>query len=211
MYFKNRNDAGKKLAERLVKYKNKKDTIILAIPRGSLQIGFVLAKELKLPLDIIIVKKIPHPSNPEYAIGAVGINESIVNEDVIKSEGVSENYINNVTKELTKAIEERYKRYRGEKSLPDLKGKIVILIDDGIATGYTMLAGVNIIRKQNPKKIVLAVPVAPPSSLDKFKGLVDELICLETPDMFSAIGEFYEDFSQVEDKDAIRLLKEGNK
>ena len=211
MYFKDRFDAGRRLAKELSKYKNKKDALILAIPRGALQIGSVLAKELNLPLDIIIVKKIPHPANPKYAIGAVGINEVIVNEDVVKAEDIPKVYINEQVKELTEAIKEKYKKYRGGRPLPSLKNRTIIITDDGIATGHTMLAAVDILRKQNPKRIVLAVPVAPPDSLSKFKDKVDELICLETPVMFFAIGEFYENFLQVEDEEAIRLLKEGNK
>jgi putative phosphoribosyl transferase len=211
LHFKDRFDAGKRLAEKLAKYKNKKEAIILAIPRGGLEIGNVLAKELGIALDIIIVKKIPFPGNPEYAIGAVGINESIVNEDVARSENVPKSYVDSQIKELTKAIKERYDKYRGKKPLPDLKGKIVILTDDGIATGYTMLAAVDIIRKQKPAEIILAVPVAPAESLDKFIGKVDKIVCLETPEIFFAIGEFYGNFTQVEDDEAIRLLKEANK
>jgi predicted phosphoribosyltransferase len=211
MLFKDRFDAGKRLAKELVRYKNKKEAIILAIPRGGLEIGNVLAKELGIALDIIIVKKIPFPGNEEYAIGAVGINENIVNEDVVRSENIPKSYVDSQIKELTEAIKERYDKYRGKRPLPGLKGKIVILTDDGIATGYTMLAAVDIIRKQKPAEIILAVPVAPAESLNKFRGKADRIICLETPEMFFAIGQFYENFTQVEDEDAIRLLKEANR
>ncbi|MBW2992257.1 phosphoribosyltransferase [Candidatus Woesearchaeota archaeon] len=211
MLFKDRFEAGERLAKELVKYKNSKDAIILAIPRGGLEIGNVLAKELNIALDIIIVKKIPYPGQEEYAIGAVGVNESIVNEDVVRSENIPKSYVDGQIKELTKAIKERYENYRGKKPLPNLKGKIVILTDDGIATGYTMLAAVDIIRRQNPAEIILAVPVAPPESLDKFVGKADKIICLEKPEMFFAIGQFYENFTQVENGEAIKLLEEANK
>lgn len=210
MYFKDRFDAGKKLAERLTKYKHKKDTLILAVPRGGLEIGHVLAKELHLPLDIIIVKKIPFPGNPEYAIGAVGINETVVNEEVIRAQHISQEYIDNTTKELRRTIKERYKKYRGKKPLPELQNKTIIVTDDGIATGYTLVAAVDVIRKQHPKKVVLAVPVAPHTSLDMFKNKVDEVVCLQTPELFFGVGQFYENFSQVDDEEVVRLLRAGN-
>jgi len=208
--FKDRFEAGKELVERLIKYKNSKDAIILAIPRGGLQIGHVLATELNIPLDIIIVKKIPHPSNPEYAIGAVGIEEVILNKEVVVASSIPDSYVDAEVKELTEAIKQRYKNYRGNKPLPKLKGKTVILADDGLATGHTMMAAVGIVKKQNPKKVVLAVPVAPPETIKRFKGVVDEIVCLDQPSFFFAIGEFYANFEQVEDGEAIRLLKEAN-
>jgi predicted phosphoribosyltransferase len=206
MYFKDRNDAGEKLAEELAKYKDNKDALILGIPRGGLQIGYVLSKQLNLPLDMVVVKKIPYPANPEYAIGAVGFNEVVLNEDIIESEGIKKEYVEGEIEELKRSIKERYKEYKGKTELPKIKDKIIIITDDGIATGQTMLAAVDIIRKLEPKKIVLAVPVAPPSSLDQFKDKVDEIVCLDTPISFYAIGQFYEDFEQVTDEEAIKYL-----
>jgi predicted phosphoribosyltransferase len=165
---------------------------------------------LSIPLDIIIVKKIPFPGNPEYAIGAVGMDEVVIDREVVAANSISDKYIDGEVKELTGAIKERYRNYRGDRPLPGLKGKTVILTDDGLATGHTMLAAVDIVKRQGPKKIVLAVPVAPPETIRKFEGVVDEVVCLDQPSFFFAIGQFYEDFGQVEDEEAIRLLKEAN-
>jgi len=204
--FRDRHDAGRKLASALAAYRGKKDAIILAIPRGALQIGEVLHAELGLPLDIIITKKIPHPYNEEYAIGAVGPDgEYFVNAGAAAE--VRPEFIEVQRGRLAADVEERYVRYRGDLPKPALKGKTVILIDDGIATGSTMLAAIHVIRKQKPKKIVVAVPVGPPDSVARIAAEADETICLEKPEAFFAIGSFYEDFSQVEDEEAIAILK----
>jgi len=166
----------------------------------------VLAKELKLPLDIIITKKIGHPADPEFAVGAVGPT----GEPYLTGTPVPEDYIKVQTKQLQRQIAERYKLYRGDKPLPDLKNKIVIIIDDGLATGSTMMVAVNVIKQQKPKKVIVAVPVAPTQAVELFKREADDIICLEVPEMFLAIGEFYVSFSQVEDEEAIKLLKEAN-
>jgi predicted phosphoribosyltransferase len=204
--FRDRHDAGKTLADALGGYMGKKNTIILAIPRGALQIGEVLHEKLGLPLDIIITKKIPHPLNEEYAIGAVGPEgEYFINAGAAAE--VRPEYIEIQRGKLAAAVEERYIRYRGERPKPALKGKTVILIDDGIATGSTMLAAIHVIRKQKPKKIVVAVPVGPPDGVARIAAEADETICLEKPEAFFAIGSFYEDFRQVEDEEAITILK----
>jgi predicted phosphoribosyltransferase len=204
--FRDRYDAGKRLADALVAYKGMKNAIILAIPRGALQIGEVLHSELGLPLDIIITKKIPHPFNPEYAIGAVGPDgEHFVNAGAAAE--VRQEYIEFQRGKIAAAVEERYVLYRGERKKPELKGKTVILIDDGIATGSTMLAAIHVIRKQKPKKIVVAVPVGPPDSVAMIAAEADETVCLFTPQAFYAIGAFYENFVQVEDEEAIAILR----
>lgn len=210
MPFKDRHEAGKRLVIALDEYKNNKDVIILAIPRGGLVTGYELAVGLNAPLDIIVTKKIGYPGNPEYAIGAVGPGKEIVlNEQVIEAEGISRDYIDNEVKELEKAIKERYEKYRGKKPLPDLKDKIVIICDDGVATGSTMIAGIHIIKKQKPKKIIVAVPVGPPDTISRLEEEADEVVCLEIPEMFFAIGAFYEEFLQVEDEEAIEYLKKA--
>jgi len=212
MVFKDRHEAGKLLAKELKKYKNNKHAIILAIPRGGLEIGYELAKELSLPLDILITKKIGYPGNPEYAIGAVGHgNEYIMNEDEILRSNIPESYIKSEVKRLSKEVEERYERYRGRKNLPVLKDKIVIVTDDGIATGYTMMLSLQIIKKQEPKKIIAAIPVGPLEGIDNLNQVADEVVCLEKPAIFFAISQFYEQFNQVTDKEAITYFKEANK
>jgi len=203
--FHDRFDAGKRLAKALERYKGRKDAIILAIPRGALQIGEVLHEKLGLPLDIIITKKIPHPMQEEFAIGAVGSGGvRIINDEAAAS--VPNEYLENKIREITRSIEEKYKRYRGNEPVPVLNGKIVILVDDGIATGSTMIAAIRIARKQRPKKIIVAVPVAPADALVHIKAEADEVICLEIPGVFFAIGAFYDDFVQVEDEEAIAIL-----
>lgn len=204
--FRDRHDAGHKLAGALASYKGRKDAIILAIPRGALQLGEVLHAELGLPLDIIITKKIPHPMNPEYAIGAVGPDgEHFVNAGAAAE--VRPEYVDVQLGRLAANVEERYARYRGDLPKPALKGKTVILIDDGIATGSTMLAAIHVIRKQKANKIVVAVPIGPPDSMARIAAEADETICLEKPDAFFAIGSFYENFEQVGDEEAIAILK----
>jgi len=200
MIFKDRFTAGKLLAKELKKYKNKKDAIVLAIPRGGLQIGFSIAKELNLNLDIILTKKIGYPGNPEYAIGAVSLKE-----EVVDSKEVSKEYIKNEIKKIRRVLKERYKKYNSKQI--NVKNKIVILVDDGIATGSTMLLTIQLIKKQNPKKIIVAVPVGPAENIGLLKES-SEVICLYAPDYFFAIGEFYENFKQVSDEEAVSLLKE---
>lgn len=202
--FKDRYDAAEQLAIALSGYYGMTDTIILAIPRGALQIGEVLHKRLKLPLDIIITKKISHPMSEEYAIGAVGPDgEFFVNPTV----DVSKEYIENERKKLENLVEERYKQYRGEIPKPKISGKTVIIVDDGVATGSTILAAIHVIRKQNPKKIIIAVPVGASDAMELIKREADEVVCISIPETFFAIGQFYENFVQVEDKEAIGILK----
>ncbi|MDD5171878.1 MAG: phosphoribosyltransferase [Candidatus ainarchaeum sp.] len=203
--FANREDAGKQLAKALAKYKNEKNIIILAIPRGALVMGEILHQELGAPLDIIVTKKIPHPMSEEYAIGAVGPGGEWFVEPEAAS-GIGGEYIEAQRARLEKAVEERYERYRGKRAKPAIKGKTVILIDDGIATGSTMIAAVHVVRKMGAAKIVVAVPVAPPESLARIAGEADEVVCLMQPTPFFAIGAFYEDFRQVEDEEAIAIL-----
>ncbi len=204
--FKDRYEAGKRLADALTTYKNRKDTIILAIPRGALQVGEILHERLGLPLDIIITKKIPHPMNDEFAIGAVGPGGACFLNDP-SAIGVPMGYVERKIDEISKSIDERYKTYRGRKPIPNLDGKIVIIVDDGIATGSTMRIAMRMIRMQNPERIVVAAPVGPPEVVDMLKTEADEIVCLETPFPFFAIGQFYESFPQVEDEEAIAILR----
>ena len=201
-------DAARKLLPELEKYKGEKDAIILAIPRGALEMGAVLRDELKISLDIVVTKKIGAPGNDEYAIGSVGPDGSVqVNEKVMLDFGIPQSYVDGEAKRLQYAIERRYEDYRaGNPNPPDLKDKVVIVVDDGIATGFTAMAAVQYIRKQKPKKLILAVAVSSTDSYEKLKKEVDELICPEVRDDFFAVGQFYEEFSQVEDEDAKRLL-----
>lgn len=203
--FKDRLDAGKQLAKALRHYKNR-DGVILAVPRGGVEIGYVLAKELDLPLEVVLSKKIGHPHQPEFAIGAVSLESRIVNE----RPDVSEEYIEKETNRLRQLLRERYKSYYGDRQPLSLEDKIVIVVDDGIATGNTLLSTVELVRHHRPRWVVVAIPVAPPDSLrhiEQAKG-VDEVVCLLAPRDFYAVGQFYENFEQVEDEEVVRLLKE---
>ncbi len=205
--FKDRKDAAQQLLPKLEQYKGNKDAIILAIPRGALEIGAVLRDKLNLPLDIVVTKKIGAPGNEEYAIGVVGPDgKSQINEGVVKMYGIPKSYVDDETQRLKHVIKRRYEDYRGDPNPPDLKGKICIVVDDGIATGFTTLAAVKYIRRQKPKKIVLAIPVSATDSYDKLEKEVDEIICLSVEEDFFAVGQFYETFGQVEDSEAKRFL-----
>lgn len=173
-------------------------------------IGEILHKELGAPLDIIVTKKIPHPMSEEYAIGAVGPGgEWFVDPEA--AGGVGEEYIEAQRTRLEKTVDEKYERYRGKRPKSVIKGKMVILIDDGIATGSTMIAAIHVVRKMGAAKIVVAVPVAPPDSLARIAAEADEVVCLMRPTPFFAIGAFYQDFRQVEDDEAIAILARCSK
>lgn len=208
MLYQNRQDAARQLAAKLAHYKGDQNAIILAIPRGALEIGAVLRDKLNLPLDIVVTKKISAPGNEEYAIGAVGPDgQWEVNESVVQSYGIPHEYLEDEAKRLQHEIKRRYLEYRGDQNPPDLKNKTCIIVDDGIATGFTTLAAVRYIRRQNPKKIVLAVPVAATDSYEKLKKEVDEMICMDVRNDFYAVAQFYQEFPQVSDEEAKRLLK----
>jgi|TARA_Y100000310_G_scaffold284075_1_gene306536 predicted phosphoribosyltransferase len=209
MIFKNRHEAGQKLAEALKKFKNKKDVIVLGIPRGGVEVAFNIAKTLKVPLSIVVTKKIGHPFEPEFAIGAVspGGHYSINKEYQAEA---GEEYIKNTVREMNSEIKRRYKEYATGK-LPELKNKIAIIVDDGLATGYTMLAAIKYAKSKNPKKVIAAIPVAAQDSFEKVKAIVDEVVCLHTPLFFGAVGSFYQEFTQLEDEEVKFYLKESRK
>lgn len=208
MIFKDRHEAGKILAERLKKYKNKKDVIVLGIPRGGVEVAFEVAKRLKAQLSIVVTKKIGHPFESEFAIGAVSPGNYIVDEKYGK--GAGETYIKKTVKEMDKEIKRRYKAYTKGK-MPELKNKIAIVVDDGLATGFTMLAAVKYARSKNPKKLVVAVPVSAQDSFEKVKETSDEIICLHIPKFFGAVGSFYQEFTQLEDEGVKSYLQESKK
>lgn len=205
MYFNDRYDAAMQLAPLLEKYKNEKG-VILAVPRGGVPIGYYLAKYLDFPLDLLMTKKLGHPGNEEFAIGAVSLEGSIVEETT----GVPEQYIREETRRIREQLKERYIKFMGNKEPVDIKGKIIIVVDDGVATGRTILSTIKILRNKEPRKIVVAVPVASEEAADRIKEVVDDFICLHTPYPFYGVGRFYADFTQVEDEDVLLLLNELN-
>ncbi len=207
--FTNRIEAGKLLAKKLKIYKNRQDVVIVTIPRGGIPVGNVLSRKLNAPLEIILSKKIGHPFNKEYAIGAVTLNSRVLNDTAAK---VSDTYIESETERIKALLKQRYKWYYGNNSPISLKNKVVILVDDGIATGNTLLSSARLIQQQDPSEIIVAIPVAAASSLKKIKKLafVTKIICLLIPKYFMAVGQFYEEFNQVTDEEVIQLLKEAN-
>lgn len=206
MLFKNRLEAGKKLAEKLSSYKNKKNVLVLGIPRGGIEVAFSLAKKLNAKLSVIITKKITYPSNPEFAVGAASIDGYVIDEDYKHAE-TSLKY---AIKEITSEIKKRYKRYTNG-DIPDLKGKVLVLVDDGLATGHTMEAAIKYAKSQKPKKIIAAIPVSSQEAYDKIKKVADEIICLSIPGDFFAVGYFYREFDQLSDEDVVSYLKEPSK
>jgi len=210
MIFKNRIDAGQKLAQALKKYKNAKSALILALPRGGVVVGFEVAKALNLPLDIVVPRKIGAPGNPEFAIGAITeTGEGIFDETTISTYGISQEYIDKTVAKEKKEAERRLKTYRGARPPLNLKNKTVIIVDDGLATGLTMRAAIKTVKQYGAAKIIVAVPVTPPDTARLIKKEVDEIIYLDAPLFFGAVGAFYEEFSQTTDKEVIDLLKKS--
>jgi putative phosphoribosyl transferase len=192
MPFQNRTDAGRKLAKELLKYRSR-HPVVLALPRGGVSVAAEIAASLDAPLDLILVRKIGLPSQPELAMGAVvdGDKPTVIrNNDVIELSGVSERTFQQVCSEEHAEIERRRQRYLGGRARSEVKGKVAIIVDDGIATGATTLAAIRAVRKREPKELVLAVPVAPVDAVEKLHSEVDAIVCLETPRDLGAIGYF---------------------
>ena len=208
--FKDRTDAGKKLAKELLKYANRSDVLILALPRGGVPVAFEVAKELNVKLDVFIVRKLGVPQNEELAMGAIASdNIRVLNEDVVRSFQIPENVIDNVTANELKELERRERAYRKNRPKPEISGKTVILIDDGLATGATMWAATAALKTKNPAKIVIAVPTAATDTCRAFKEKVDEIICIATPEPFYGVGAWYGDFSQTTDEEVCKLLEKA--
>jgi len=204
--FKSRHQAALLLAHSLLSYQGKGDTIVLAIPRGGVVIGKVISQKLKLPLDVVIIRKLRAPFNQELAIGAVGPKESkILDNKLIESLSVGDKYLKKEIKKQQQLIIEREKKYKKKTNL-DLKGKNIILVDDGIATGATIEVAIKYLKSNKVKKIILAVPVSSPDSLKELEKITDEMVVLKSPTNFYAVGQFYEDFPQVDDQEVVRLL-----
>ena len=199
--FHNREQAGLMLADRLTMFKNEA-AIILAVPKGGVPVACSVAKELGLPFEIVLTKKIGHPMNKEYAIGAASLTDYFV----IPHQNVSEKYITHEVKEIQQRLTEMYRKYMGNTMPEKLKGKTVIVIDDGVATGNTLLATIHVLRISNPARIVIAVPVASASAVHKLLKEADEVIALLIPDEFHGVGSFYENFEQVEDNEVLNCL-----
>lgn len=213
MIFEDRTEAGRKLAQRLVKYINK-NPIILALPRGGVPVGFEIAKKLNASLDVLVVRKLGAPFQVEFGIGAIAPgNIKILDEVAIKNLGLSQEEIEEIEKQERAELNRRIREYRGTDSMLDIEGKIVILVDDGLATGISAKAAIKAVLKQEPKKLIIAVPVGAAEVVESIRStlrLEDEIICLSTPDNFSAVGEWYKSFDQVSDEEVINLLKKSS-
>jgi len=207
--FRNRVDAGKKLAIALKELKGS-DLVILGIPRGGVVVAAEVAKALGAPLDIVITRKIGAPGDPEYGLGAVTQEgEVFMDGQVAESLGVSKEYLDAQIKLKRDEVRERMKKFRGDVPYPDLEGKVVVIVDDGIATGSSVAAAVLSVKKRRPREIVVAVPVAPKETVESLARDGTRVVCLQTPAQFWAIGEFYEVFDQVEDEEVERVLEEN--
>jgi len=202
MIFQNRAEAGQQLASHLEKYANRDDVIVLAVPRGGVPIAFEVARALNLPLDIFVLRKLGVPGHEEFAFGAIGSGGvRVLDGQVVQSLGLSNMVIDLITRAERAELARREQIYRGRRPPLNVRGKIVILVDDGIATGASLTAGVHAVRQMQPAAIVIAAPVAPRSTVKRLRHEVDDVVCVETPERFYGVGRFYHDFSQVSDEE----------
>ena len=205
--FPDRAEAGRQLAEKLKKYAGLDDVIVLGLPRGGVPVAYEVAKRLRAPLDVFIVRKLGVPGFEELAAGAIASGGvRVLNEDVMRAIPYADVAIQAVTAKETTELQRREQIYREGRPSPELRDRIVILVDDGLATGATMRAAVKALRQRGAAKIVVAVPVGPPDTCQEFAHDADEAICLSTPPFFQAVGQYYEDFSQTSDDDVRELL-----
>jgi putative phosphoribosyl transferase len=206
--FRNRSEAGSRLAAQLDRSKDRNDVIGLALPRGGVVTGSEIARARGAPLDVLIVRKIGFPYQPELAAGAVAETGSVVlNRDIIAMGGLSEEALKPEIDRQKEEIARRVVLYRAGRKLSNLTGKTVILVDDGVATGATMKAAITALKKEHIAKLVVALPVGPPETVEVLRRMVDEFICLETPLYFMAVGAHYGDFTQVTDEEVVKLLQ----
>jgi putative phosphoribosyl transferase len=206
--FHDRHEAGRQLAEALIKYKGNKDTIVLALPRGGVVIGYEVSLRLRLPLDVLVVRKLGTPGNAELAMGALAeTGYRHLNTDVISIHGVTARELEKEVRVQQEEIHRRIGKYRGEKPFPQVKGQTVILVDDGIATGATFYASLAALRAAEAAHVVAAVPVAPSEAAHELKTKVDDVVILRTPSWFVSISQFYEVFLQVQDEEVIACLE----
>jgi putative phosphoribosyl transferase len=209
--FSDRREAGERLADRLRHYANRPDVIVFALPRGGVPVGFEVADALRAPLDVFVVRKLGVPGQEELAMGALASGGvRVLDEDLVRMAGVSAEDIERVTAGASEELSRQERRYRGERAFPDVRDKTVILVDDGLATGSTMRAAVQALRAQRPPPppaaIVVGVPVGAPETCEALRAIADDVVCVETPEPFRAVGLWYEDFSQTTDDEVHALL-----
>ena len=210
--FLDRRDGGRQLAGKLSKYANQPDVIVLALPRGGVPVAYEVARALNVPLDVLVVRKLGMPGREELAIGAIasgGIR--ILNEDIVQVLSVDRSVIDRVTEQEMEELRRRERHYRGERSALDINKRTAILVDDGLATGASMLAAVHALRNRHPAKIIVSVPAAAPQAVDLLRPQVDELVYVMAPDPFEGVGKWFEDFSQTTDEEVQMLLAEADR
>jgi putative phosphoribosyl transferase len=206
--FRDRRDAGRRLATNLATHAGRPDVIVLALPRGGVPVAFEVAQALAASLDVFLVRKLGMPGHEEFAIGAIASGGvTVLNEDTLREYGVSREQVADIVEAEQRELERREHRYRGDRAFPDLAGRTVILIDDGLATGSTMRAAVAALRHERPARVIVAVPTAPAETCEELRTIVDEMVCLITPDPFYAVGLWYEDFSQTTDEEVRELIE----
>ena len=207
MLFRDRADAGRHLLSRLEGYKGRSDLLVLGLPRGGIPVAYEVARGLGAPLDVFLVRKLGVPGQEELAMGAIATGGvRVVNRDVVDVLRIPADVLDRAAAAEMRELERRDRSYRGDRPAPQVTGRTVILVDDGLATGSTMRAAVAALRQQGPSRVVVAVPVAAPSTCDEFRREVDEIVCVATPEPFHAVGRFYDDFSQTTDEEVRELL-----
>lgn len=210
--FKNRTEAGQLLAQKLDHYHGRENVVVLALPRGGVPVGYEVAMKLKAPLEIFLVRKLGVPGHEEFAMGAIATGGLwFVKEEVVLQLGISREQIRRIVEHEEQELERRAEVYGAEFSKGEVGGQIAIVVDDGLATGSTMRAAVTALKQKRPEKLVVAVPVAPPSACEELEREVDEIVCVKRPEHFRAVGEWYEDFSQTSDEQVCELLERAKK
>ena len=207
-FFRDRRAAGRLLAQRLMHYASRPDVLVLALPRGGVPVAYEVARALHAPLDVFVVRKLGLPGHEELAMGAVATGGvRVLNEALVKALNIAEPLIDAVAKKEQQELARRERLYRGDRQSPPIRGRTVIVVDDGLATGASMLAAIQALRQQQPARIVVAVPVAAPDTCEQLRLLADEVVCAATPQPFHAVGLWYEDFSQTGDEEVNQLLQ----
>ena len=207
MIYSDRREAGRVLASKLMKYKDRPDVIVLALPRGGVPVAYEVAKTLNAPLDIFLVRKLGVPGHEELAMGAIATGGvRVLNDDVVEYLNIPDSVIDEITDDELRELRRRERAYRGNRPEPDVRGQTVILVDDGLATGSTIRAAAQALRQQGPNKIVVAVPVSAVQTCNEYRIGVDEIVCAVTPEPFLGVGRWYDDFSQTTDEEVHDLL-----
>ena len=208
MLFRDRADAGRQLAEKLAHYANRDDVVVLGLPRGGIPVAFEVAVALHAPLDVFVVRKLGVPWQQELAMGAIATGGiRILNEDVIRELRITQQQLDLATAKESRTLERNERRFRGDRAPLELEDRVVILVDDGLATGSTMRAAVQALRRMKPQRLIVGVPVGASETCREFQEEVDECVCVRTPEPFQAVGLWYEDFSQTTDEEVCELLE----